>query len=118
MRHKPVSTEDLFWSCVRNRQLGGYKFKRQVLIDPYIVDFVCLEQKLIVELDGALHKERKNYDLARDAYLKSQGYDVMRVANKDFGDDITLILKTIEHALGTPSPRPLPRRGRGRISAP
>ena len=114
MRHKPVSTEDLFWSFVRNRQLGGHKFKRQVLIDPYIADFVCLKRKLVVELDGALHQDQKSYDETRDAYLRAQGYDVLRFTNEDFAGDITLVLKTIEHALTAPSPRPLPRRGRGR----
>ncbi len=54
MRHEPVLTEKLFWSIARNRQLDGFKFKRQVLIGPYIADFVCAECKLIVELDGPL----------------------------------------------------------------
>jgi very-short-patch-repair endonuclease len=114
MRHKPVATEDLFWSFVRNRQLGGFKFKRQVLIEPYIADFVCIERNLIIELDGALHADRREYDAARDAFLKSQGYEVLRFTNEEFAGDVTTILRTIEHILSTPSPRPLPRRGRGR----
>ncbi len=113
MRHKPVSTEDYFWSCVRNRQLNGHKFRRQVLIDPYIADFVCVERMLIVELDGPLHKDRKGYDATRDAYLRAEGYDVMRFTNEEFAGNVATILRTIEHALDTPSPRPLPRRGRG-----
>ncbi|MEI9887060.1 MAG: DUF559 domain-containing protein [Rhizomicrobium sp.] len=114
MRHQAVSTEKLFWSFVRNRQLGGHKFKRQVPIGPYIADFVCLERKLIVELDGPLHTDRKGYDAARDSHLRAQGYDVMRFVNEEFAGNVSVILRTIEHALGTPSPRPLPRRGRGR----
>jgi very-short-patch-repair endonuclease len=111
MRHYPVSTEDLFWSFVRNRQLGGHKFKRQVLIDPYIADFVCAKGMLIVELDGPLHARRADYDAARDAYLQAQGYDVLRFTNEDFAGDVTRVLKTIEHALATPSPRPSPPKG-------
>jgi very-short-patch-repair endonuclease len=111
MRHSPVSTEDLFWSFVRNRQLGGHKFKRQVLIDPYIADFVCAKGKLIVELDGPRHAVRKDYDVARNAFLRAQGYDVLRFTNEDFAGDITLVLKTIEHALATPSPLPSPPKG-------
>jgi adenine-specific DNA-methyltransferase len=111
MRHKPVSTEKLFWSCARDRQLAGYKFKRQVPIGPFIADFVCVERKLIVELDGALHIDRKGYDAARDKFLESQGYEVLRFTNEDFAGDITLVLTTIEHALGPPSPRPSPPKG-------
>jgi very-short-patch-repair endonuclease len=109
MRRKPVSTEDLFWSYVRNRKLGGHKFKRQFLIEPFIADFVCVEKMLVVELDGALHADRKEYDADRDRFFESQGYEVMRFSNEAFAGDVSTILKTIELALGTPSPRPPPR---------
>ncbi len=81
MRHDPVPLEKLFWSEVRNRKLGGHKFKRQHLIGNYIVDFACLEKKVVVvELDGSFHAERVDYDVRRDAYLKQNGYDVLRFA--------------------------------------
>lgn len=67
MRHKPVEIEKLFWWEVRNRKLAGYKFKRQVLIGPYIADFVCLEHRLVVELDGPFHAAKQAYDERRDA---------------------------------------------------
>jgi very-short-patch-repair endonuclease len=106
MRSSPVSMEKLFWSCVRNRQLGGYKFRRQVPIGPYIADFVCVERKLIVELDGDPHKDREEYDTKRDTYLTRQGYRVMRFTNQDFGSDIAIVLKTIEHGPDTGAPSP------------
>ncbi len=109
MRRKPASTEDLFWDHVRNRKLGGHKFRRQFLIEPFIADFVCVGKMLIVELDGPLHADRKDYDSGRDQFLKSKGYEVLRFSSEAFAGDITLVLKTVEHALGTPSPRPLPR---------
>ena len=106
MRKKPVSTEKLFWSMVRNRQLGGYKFKRQYAIGPYIADFVCLEHKLIVELDGPFHASRKAYDEARDDFLRAQGYRVIRFTNRDLAWDWATVLMTIKHELETATPSP------------
>ena len=113
MRHAPVSTENLFWREVRARKLDGFKFKRQVLIGPYIADFVCLERKLIVELDGPLHDE--DYDAKRDAYLKAQGFDILRFKNNDVGWDFAAVIATVREALRSPSPNPLPhmRGGEG-----
>jgi very-short-patch-repair endonuclease len=106
MRHEPVNTEKLFWPEVRNRKLGGFKFKRQVLIGGYIVDFVCLDEKLIVELDGPLHAERTEYDRNRDAVLRKLGYRVLRFTNDDVGGDFAAVLVTILQFLrgGAPSP--------------
>jgi very-short-patch-repair endonuclease len=118
MRHAPATTEKLFWNEVRDRKLGGFKFRRQVLIGPYIADYVCVEKKLIVELDGKLHEERGGYDAARDAYLRKRGYRVIRFRNEDFGDDMFGTLEYIRRELeSAPSPRPSPplKRGRGRI---
>jgi len=109
MRHVPVAAEKLFWNEVRNRKLGGFKFKRQYLIGRYIVDFICVEKKLIVELDGALHAHRPAYDMERDEFLEGQGYQVMRFRNEEFAGDIALVMITIRNALETPSPCPLPR---------
>lgn len=106
MRRHSVTMEDLFWSVVRNRKLGGYKFKRQYLIGNYIVDFVCVEHKLIVELDGPFHVRREKYDEARDTFLRAKGYRVMRFRNDCAADNIGIVLATVRHALdtGTPSP--------------
>jgi len=106
MRHEPVQTEKLFWSEVRNRKLGGFKFKRQVPIGPYIADFVCLDEKLIIELDGPLHDGRAVYDANRDEALRQLGYRVLRFTNDDVAGDFAGVLATILHALrgGTPSP--------------
>jgi very-short-patch-repair endonuclease len=101
MRHEPVAAEAIFWRFVRNRQLGGFKFRRQYPIGSYIADFVCVEEKLIVELDGALHEGRQAYDAKRDAYLWRQGYRVLRFQNEDFSGDVASTLRTIQHALET-----------------
>ena len=103
MRCKPVELEKIFWSEVRNRKLGGYKFKRQFLIGRYIVDFVCVEKRLIVELDGPFHAMRQTYDTERDAFLNAQGYRVLRFPNSYAADDIGIVLLTVKNALA-PSP--------------
>jgi very-short-patch-repair endonuclease len=109
MRRAPVSTEKLFWSEVRDRKLDGFKFKRQVLIGPYIADFVCVEKNLIVEFDGPLHDEA--YDAKRDAFLEREGYRVMRFSNDEAGSDFATVLLSIREALRTPSPNPHMRGG-------
>ena len=114
MRHKPVAMEKLFWSIARNRQLGGFKFKRQVPIGPYIADFVCLECKIIIELDGPLHHAAR--DAKRDTYLEREGFRVHRFSNDETADDLPMIRATILNILQAatpPHPNPLPRRGRG-----
>ncbi|HEY7978252.1 MAG TPA: DUF559 domain-containing protein [Rhizomicrobium sp.] len=114
MRHDPVIFEKLVWAELRNRKLGGFKFKRQVLIGGYIVDFVCLDRKLIVELDGPLHAERRGYDGARDRFLESQGYKVLRFTNDETGGDFATTLQIIRHELKQrPSLSPTGGEGRG-----
>ena len=104
MRHAPVNVEELFWSYVRNRQLGGYKFKRQYLVGPYIADFVCLEKRLIVELDGPHHEAQAGYDAGRDAFLREQGFRVMRFTNDETAGDLADVLAIVLQALRAPSP--------------
>jgi very-short-patch-repair endonuclease len=106
MRHAPAVTEKHFWNEVRDRKLGGFKFRRQVLIGPYIPDYVCAEKKLIVELDGVLHEDRKGYDARRDAYLELEGYRVIRFKNEDLLHDMSGTLEYIRRELcAAPSPR-------------
>ncbi|HXI99882.1 MAG TPA: DUF559 domain-containing protein [Micropepsaceae bacterium] len=105
MRHQPTEWEKRFWSRVRDRRLGGYKFKRQMLIGPFIVDFVCIERKMVVELDGGQHTDNKDYDDNRDAFLKSKGFRVIRVWNIDIPEHIDDVLEMVFAALETaPSP--------------
>jgi very-short-patch-repair endonuclease len=82
MRKRPTAAEMKLWSCLRHRQLDGGKFRRQVVVGPYIVDFACLSRKLVVEVDGAQHGESAT-DAVRTAWLESQGYRVLRLWNSD-----------------------------------
>ena len=85
MRREPTEAERRMWRLLRDRRLGGFKFRRQEQLGRYIVDFVCFEQKLIVELDGSQHAESA-YDRQRDAWLKSRGFTVLRFWNNEVFD--------------------------------
>src|SRR5690606_26235906 len=68
LRSSPTDAERAIWRIVRGGQIGGLKFRRQYVISPYIVDFICLERRLIVEVDGAQHADRAGHDARRDRY--------------------------------------------------
>ena len=76
LRNNPTEVEKVLWRHLRMWQLDGYKFRRQQPIGNYIVDFVCLESRLIVELDGGQHMEQSDYDSDRDNWLRAQGFIV------------------------------------------
>jgi len=78
LRKNMTDTERFAWARLRSRRLAGYKFRRQMPIGPYIVDFVCLERRLIIELDGGQHVEQEDYDTKRTLWLQSQGFEVLR----------------------------------------
>jgi very-short-patch-repair endonuclease len=101
MRRESTFNERILWRLLRNRRLNGLKFRRQVPIGPYIADFVCYSERLIVEADGPLHDPKK--DAARDAWLIGQGFRVLRFPN----DQITLcpdqVLERIRERVGLPA---------------
>ena len=119
-RSTPTRAEDFFWQQVRAGRFHGYKFKRQVPVAPYIVDFLCAAAKVVVELDGAPHDDPKQK--ARDAFLRGQGFRVLRFSNDIMLGNGNLVLdsgrQAIEVELG-PSPDllrrpPSPAKGRGK----
>jgi very-short-patch-repair endonuclease len=86
------------WFALRDRRLGGYKFVRQEAIGNYIVDFVCRDKKLIVEVDGCQHADNPD-DVKRDAELAAEGYRVMRFWNSDVLRNKTGVLEVILESL-------------------
>ncbi len=105
LRNNSTDSENYLWYFLRSRNLNGYKFKRQFIIGTYIVDFVCLHKKLIVELDGGQHEQTIRYDTKRDAYLKAEGYRVLRFWNTEVLTEIDEVLEVILDTLnGSPSP--------------
>ena len=95
MRHEPAPAEQKLWRCLRNRQLNGFKFRRQVGFGKYIADFYCAECRLIVELDGDSHSEREGYDGKRTVNLESKGFSVVRFVNTDVFDHLDSVLEAI-----------------------
>jgi very-short-patch-repair endonuclease len=95
MRRELTDAEDKLWEELRGRRLDRIKFRRQVPIgDNYIVDFVCVEAKLIAELDGGQHSESR-YDAPRDAELKARGFRVLRFWNDEVLKDIDAFCDTL-----------------------
>ncbi|MEQ1770026.1 MAG: DUF559 domain-containing protein [Devosia sp.] len=99
MRRSPTDAERRIWAIVRAGRIEGHKFRRQLPIAGYIVDFVCLEQKLIIEADGSQHIESES-DMIRDAALQALGYRVLRFYNNDVLRNPDGVLASIVEALG------------------
>jgi len=95
MRSEPTPAEALLWKNLREKQLGGLKFRRQHIIHAYIVDFYCPAVKLVIEIDGAVNKEQEDYDRARTLDLSGRGYQVIRFSNKEVFADIERVLEII-----------------------
>jgi very-short-patch-repair endonuclease len=113
MRSNPTDAERALWQIVRAKRLSDYKFKRQVPIERYIVDFVCLRERLIVEADGSQHTGSQ-YDAVRDAWLIAQGFRILRFWNNDILNNPEGVATAVLAALDDPSPpAPLPQGERG-----
>ena len=104
LRKSQTEAERLLWQALRGRRCGGYKFRRQVPKDKYIVDFICESQKFIVEVDGPSHQEAEDYDAARTQVLERLGYTVIRLANEDCFDDMDASVEAIWQALENATP--------------
>ena len=114
MRHQPTNAEAVIWTALRGARMQGFKFKRQQPIGAYIVDFVCFECGLVVEIDGGQHADDVSEDQARSNWLQSQGFRVLRYWNNEVVDRRDDVLESIIRALREyPSPQPLSHKGRG-----
>ena len=110
LRRNMTDAERLLWRSIRDRQMGGWKFRRQHPIRPFIVDFVCVERKLIIEVDGGQHANKVQEDASRSGYLRNKGYRLLRFWNNQVLKETEAVLDMIFAALDddTPSPRPSP----------
>lgn len=95
LRQNMTPTERILWQLLRTNKLAGWHFRRQQIIDGFIVDFYCHAASLIVEVDGGIHETQKEQDAARDAHLVSRGFRVLRVTNDEVNHDIEGVLKKI-----------------------
>lgn len=82
MRHEPTDTEAAMWRLLRGRRLSAFKFRRQVPFKNYILDFVCFDRRLVIEIDGSQHVEAQG-DVARDSVLSAEGFAIARYWNND-----------------------------------
>lgn len=100
LRSRLTFPEKRLWSVLRNRHLAGLKFVRQAPIGPFVVDYLCRDKRLVIELDGESHCERGEYDRQRETWLREQGYKVCRVANDDVLRELEGVLIAIVSAAG------------------
>jgi len=118
LRKSPTRAEEFFWSLVRDRALDGLRFRRQVPVGQYVVDFACLSARLIIEADGGVQALRTFDDAKRDAWLTSQGFRVLRFPNAEILRKPNDILAAIRDAAGKPPSErlrrpPSPEMGEG-----
>ena len=99
-------TERRVWWRLRGRQLGGFKFRRQVPIGPYFADFACLERRLVVEVDGDHHGGQLAYDARRDRYFRALGFRVRRFWLAQIDENLDGVIETIGLALSPPPTSP------------
>ena len=117
LRQRLTDAERLLWRHLRNRELGGWKFRRQYPVGPYIVGFICVEKNLVIEVDGGQHQENEELDAQRSAYLNKMGYRVFRFWNNQVLQETEAVLEAIFAILATdnkqnsPSPQPSPPLG-------
>ena len=113
MRSTPTEAEHRLWQILRAKRFADCKFRRQVPIDHYIVDFLFAASRLIVELDGGQHGGDKDH--RRDLYLQAQGFRILRFWNNELFENEEGVMQRISGALLSPLPNPSPAEGRGAL---
>jgi very-short-patch-repair endonuclease len=109
MRHEATPAEDVLWEAIRNRKVNGAKFRRQHVIERFIVDFYCSEAGLVIEVDGPIHDYTPEEDAIRQEFLEAQGLRVLRFKNDDVMGNLAGVVAQIGEA--TSPPNPLSTRG-------
>jgi very-short-patch-repair endonuclease len=98
LRKRPTDAEGMLWKHLRMEQLDGLRFRRQEPIENYIVDFVCFEKRIVIEVDGGGHDIDKEKDRKRDACLKAEGFEVLRFWNNDVLLNIEGVVEVIRES--------------------
>jgi very-short-patch-repair endonuclease len=99
LRKNPTDAESRLWLHLLQKQLGGFRFRRQVPLGPYVTDFVCQSEKLVVEIDGGQHADKIEHDERRSVWLAENGYRVLRFWNNDVLANTEGVLETILRTL-------------------
>ena len=108
MRGNPMDAEHRLWFSLRKKQLAGFRFRRQQVIGSFIVDFVCFERMLIVEVDGSQHQQRQSYDKDRTTFLEKRGFRVIRFWSNEVLAETDRVVEVIYRALIDPPPPSFP----------
>ncbi len=101
LRKHQTPAEEKLWQAIRKRQLGGYKFRRQEINGPFIVDFYNHQNGLIIEVDGGVHLQQQEYDAARTEWLDAHGHVMIRFMNDEVLSHLEEVLKKIMQCLET-----------------
>jgi very-short-patch-repair endonuclease len=107
MRHEATEAESRLWSALRRNALG-VKFRRQHVIDRFIVDFLCVDANLVIEVDGPVHLHSAGHDAVRERHLRESGYRILRFTNEDVTERLDSVIQTIRAALAPHPPAPSP----------
>jgi len=98
LRKNMTPAEKILWEKLRHNQLNGLQFRRQQIINPYIVDFYCHAKALVVEVDGDIHDLQQEYDAERTSYLITRGFHILRVTNDEVKENLGTVLQKISEA--------------------
>ncbi|MBI5429944.1 MAG: endonuclease domain-containing protein [Nitrosomonadales bacterium] len=99
LRYDMTDAERKLWHALRHKQINGHRFRRQHSVGKYIADFACVERKIVIELDGGQHQDQVAYDEQRTAFLRGNGWRVLRFWNNDVMNNLEGVLSTIAETL-------------------
>ncbi len=108
LRNNMTSAEVVLWQLLRGHKLGGYKFRRQQGIGPFILDFYCPRLKLCIEVDGDSHDYKYEYDEQRSLFLQKQGIKVIRFSNDQIFANVDWVINEIHRIVDERAPTPIP----------
>jgi very-short-patch-repair endonuclease len=103
LRKNMTPQEKMLWGHLRANRMSGFHFRRQQIINGYIVDFYCHKAGLVIEVDGPIHLKQKDYDLERDEQLKSRGLTVIHIKNEEIEQNLEGVLEKIKSSLIEPA---------------
>jgi very-short-patch-repair endonuclease len=92
-RREPTESEKIFWEAIKAKKFLGLKFRRQVVIEGFIVDFICYKYNLVIEIDGDIHKYQREYDSEREKNIKRLGYNIFKISAKEVENNIYNVLE-------------------------
>ncbi len=99
LRNNGTKAEAILWKYLLSRKQTEYRFLRQYVIRPYIVDFFCYELQLVIEIDGSSHENKSEYDFKREVYIQSKGLKVIRYKEKDVLNSLGNVRRSIFHTI-------------------